>query len=114
MARRDRWAPAGPTRSAAGPWLRIALHRQPPDLGAQLLDLALPLGLSVPANSGVEGASRLLPQLLLPRLNLVRVDFLSLRQVRATLDCSRTAPGAVLAFGAASIFRLGFFIIRSV
>lgn len=49
--RRRRRAPGGPTRSSAGLLgQKIALHRQLPDLGVQLLNLALPLGLGIPAD----------------------------------------------------------------
>src|SRR5438874_4447180 len=38
-------------------------------------------GLGIPADPGVKGAGRLLLQLLLPGVNLVRVNFVTLRQV---------------------------------
>jgi hypothetical protein len=47
----------------------------------QLLDLALPVGLGIPPDPGIKGAGRLLLQLLLPGVNLVRVNLVSLRKV---------------------------------
>src|SRR3954466_6678680 len=48
----------------------------------QLLDFALPVDFGIPADPRIKGAGRLLMQLLLPGVNLVRVDFVPLRQVR--------------------------------
>src|SRR4051812_43044230 len=48
----------------------------------QLLDFALPVDFGIPADPRIKGAGRLLLQLLLPGVNLVRVDFVPLRQVR--------------------------------
>ena len=52
------------------------------DLGVQLLDLALAACLGIVANPGVKRPRRLLQQLLLPGVDLVRVDLVALRQVR--------------------------------
>jgi hypothetical protein len=56
---------------------------------------------------------RVLQKLLLPGINLVRMNLVAHRQL-VTVACSRSASSAIFAFSAASIFRLGFFIIRSV
>jgi hypothetical protein len=48
----------------------------------QLLDLTLAQFLGIPPNPGVKRSRRLLQKLLLPRVNLVRVNFVPLRQVR--------------------------------
>ncbi len=47
---------------------KIPFHRQLPDLGVQLLDLALAQHLAIIANTRIEGTCRLLKQLLLPRI----------------------------------------------
>src|SRR6266446_8156427 len=48
----------------------------------QLLDLTLPACLAIMANPGVKGPRRLLQKLLLPRVDLVRVNFIANRKVR--------------------------------
>ena len=48
----------------------------------ELLDLTLPAGLGVVAHARVKGAGGLLQELLLPSVNLIRMDLLALRQVR--------------------------------
>jgi hypothetical protein len=60
---------------------KIALHGQLPDLGVHLLDLALPLGLSVRADARVELLARVLEQLLLPGVDLVRMNLVLPRQI---------------------------------
>jgi hypothetical protein len=60
---------------------KIPLHRELPDLGVQLLDLALARRLGVEPHARVE-SSRCVPQkLLLPGVNLVRVDLVAQRQI---------------------------------
>jgi len=52
----------------------------------------------------------MLPKLLLPRIDLVGVDFVALGKIgHSRLSASK----AIFAFNAASIFRLVFVIIRS-
>jgi hypothetical protein len=60
---------------------KIALHGQLPDLGVQLLDLALPLRLGVRADARVERPARVLEQLLLPGVDLVRMNLVLPRQI---------------------------------
>src|SRR6266404_8640012 len=48
----------------------------------QLLDLTLPAGLGIMANAGIKGPRRLLHKLLLPSVNLVRVNLVAHRKVR--------------------------------
>jgi hypothetical protein len=60
---------------------KIALHGQLPDLGVQLLDLALPLRLGVRAEARVERPARVLEQLLLPGVDLVRMNLVLPRQI---------------------------------
>ena len=84
------------------------------DLGVQPLDLPLMRRLGVPPDARVEGARRLILKLLLPGVNLVRMDLVALRKV-VTVACSRSASSAIFAFSPASILRLVFFVIvRSV
>ena len=47
----------------------------------QLLDLSLVAGLGVPPDARVESARRVLQELLLPGVNLVRTDFVAVRQL---------------------------------
>jgi hypothetical protein len=47
----------------------------------QLLDLAFPRLLAIPTDPGVKGSRRLILELLLPAVNLVRVNFVPLRQL---------------------------------
>jgi hypothetical protein len=56
-------------------------HRQLPDLCVQLLDLTLARFLVVPPSTGIKRPRRLLLQLLLPRIDLGRVDPVPLRQI---------------------------------
>ena len=60
--------------------LKIPLHRQLADLGMELLDLALVTARAFTAPA-LKGSRRLVEQLLLPRVNLVRVDLVALRQI---------------------------------
>src|SRR5882724_2866675 len=48
----------------------------------QLLDLTLPASLGIMANAGIKGPGRLLHKLLLPRVDLVRVNLVAHRKVR--------------------------------
>src|SRR5512133_3125395 len=77
----------------------------------QLLDLPFTRMLGVDTDPSIKRPRRVLQQPLLPGINLVRVNLVARRQLSA---CSRSASKAIFAFSAASIFRLGFFIIRSV
>jgi len=79
----------------------------------QLLDLPLAIGFGVPADAGIEGARRVLQQLLLPGIDLVGMDLVALGKV-ATVACSRTASNAIFAFKAPSILRLVFVMVCSV
>src|SRR6516165_6660920 len=47
----------------------------------QLLDLPLAIGFGVPADAGIEGARRVLQQLLLPGIDLVGMDLVALGKV---------------------------------
>ena len=47
----------------------------------QLLDLPLAIGFGVPADADIEGARRVLQQLLLPGIDLVRMDLVALGKV---------------------------------
>ena len=79
----------------------------------QLLDLPFTRMLGVDTDPSIKRPRRVLQQLLLPGINLVRVNLVA-HASSATVACSRSASKAIFAFSAASIFRLGFFIIRSV
>jgi hypothetical protein len=52
-----------------------------PDLGVKTLDLPLVSRLRVPPDAGVERPRRLILKLLLPGVNLVGMDLISLRKV---------------------------------
>jgi hypothetical protein len=81
------------------------------DLGMQLLDLPLAIGFGVPADAGIEGARRVLQQLLLPGMDLVGMDLVALGKAGG---CSRTASSAIFALKAPSILRLVFVMVCSV
>ncbi len=85
------------------PGQRIPLNDQLPDLGVQLLDLAVLARLRVLARTPIKGPRRLFLQLLLPRINLVRMDLVALRQI-GHARLSRTASSAIFAFSAAGVF----------
>src|SRR5512132_1612535 len=79
----------------------------------QLLDLPFTRMLGVDTDPSIKRPRRVLQQPLLPGINLVRVNLVARRQ----LSHRRLLPQrlkAIFAFSAASIFRLGFFLIRSV
>jgi hypothetical protein len=88
--------------------LRRIVHRELADLGMQLLDLPFTDMLGLHPDPGVERPCRILQRLLFPGINLLA------RRDTPTVACSRSASNAIFAFSAASIFRLAFFIIRSV
>jgi hypothetical protein len=94
-------------------WLKIPLDRQSPDLGVQLLDFPFAGVIGIYPDPGVERARRVVQQLLLPGVDLVRVNLIATAR-SATVACSRSVSKAIFAFSAASIFRLDFFIICSV
>src|SRR5689334_2701288 len=48
----------------------------------QLLDLTLPAGLGIMADAGIKGPGRLLHKLILPGVNLIRVNLVAHRKVR--------------------------------
>ena len=79
----------------------------------QPLDLALRLGFGLLPDLRVERSGRVLLQLLLPGVDLVRMHLIPLRQIGYSRR-SRIASSAIFAFSAASILRLVFFIVRSV
>ncbi|WP_445222709.1 hypothetical protein ACKWRH_46480 (plasmid) [Bradyrhizobium sp. Pa8] len=84
------------------------------NLGVQLFDLAFARVLAFPPDTRVKGPGRLVPQLLLPGIDLVRVNLIALAR-SATVACSRTVSSAIFAFSPASILRLVFVLImRSV
>lgn len=60
---------------------KIPLHRQLPDLGVEVLDLFLRRLFRVKANIGVEGARRILQKLLLPGVDLIGVNLVTLGQI---------------------------------
>lgn len=63
--------------------------------------------LALPPDTRVKSSGRLVQQLLLPGIDLVRVNLMALAR-SATVACSRTASSAIFAFNAASIFRRVF------
>src|SRR5439155_3316565 len=79
---RDRAWLDGSTRSFAEPLgEKIVLDRQLPDLGVKLLDLTRRRGVGVSRDPRIERPRRKILQLLLPGVNLVRVNLITLRQV---------------------------------
>src|SRR6185437_1779925 len=72
----------GPARSFAEPLgEKIVLDRQLANLGVQLLDRACRRRLRVHPDLGIEHPRRMVQQLLLPRIDLVRMNLVTLRQV---------------------------------
>src|SRR6185437_15733078 len=72
----------GPARSFAEPLgEKIVLDRQLADLGVQLLDRACRRRLRVHPDLGIEHPRRMVQQLLLLRIDLVRMNLVTLRQV---------------------------------
>ena len=78
----------------------------------QLLDLALAFRLGVRADTWIERPAGVLEQLLLPGIDLVRMNLVPPRQI-GVVASSRTAASAILAFIAGSIFRRVFLVIVS-
>jgi hypothetical protein len=79
----------------------------------QLLDLPLTIRRTL-AIAALECPCRLIQQLLLPGINLVRMNLIALAR-SATVACSRSASSAIFALSAPSIFRLVLCVIlRSV
>jgi hypothetical protein len=64
---------------------KIILDRQLPDFGVQPFDLALRLCLGFLADPGVKGPGGVLRKLLLPGIDLVRVNLIALRCVLRNL-----------------------------
>jgi hypothetical protein len=91
-------------------WLKIPFHGELADLGTELLDLALAAGLGIPADVGVESVGGVLQELLLPGVNLVRVDFVALCQFGDRRRFPRRLQGG-LRLRPASILRLVFFVM---
>jgi hypothetical protein len=52
------------------------------DLGVELLDLQFVGRLAIPTSARVERPNRLILKLLLPRINLVHMHLVALRQIR--------------------------------
>jgi hypothetical protein len=78
-------------------------------LGVKLLDLARQRRLGVQPDLRIKRPRRMV-QPILPRVDLVRMNLMALRQV-----CyRRSASNAILAFSPASIFRFAFVMLRSV
>src|SRR5208337_4317015 len=72
----------GPARSSSEPLgEKIALDLQLSDLRVQPLDLALRLGFGILSDLRVERPRRMVLQLLLPGIDLVRMHLIALRQV---------------------------------
>src|SRR5208337_146608 len=79
---RGRASLCGPARSSSEPLgEKIALDLQLSDLRVQPLDLALHLGFGILSDLRVERPRRMVLQLLLPDINLVRMHLIALRQV---------------------------------
>ena len=70
--------------------------------------------LAIPTSVRVKRPKRLILKLLLPRINLVHMHLVALRPDPSPLILLADASKAIFAFSAASIFRLIFFMIRSV
>jgi hypothetical protein len=104
----------GSTRSFAEPLgEKIVLDRQLADLGVKLLDLARRRRFRVYADPRIERPRRMVQELLLPGVDLVRMNLMALRQI-AYRRLVPSASSAIFAFSTASIFRLVFVICRSV
>ncbi|UPJ77057.1 transposase (plasmid) [Bradyrhizobium sp. 187] len=110
---RTRWTSRSAWRLWKRRWRRTARRRFSTRSSCCAADrdrscgLAFAHVLALPPDTRVKSSGRLVQQLLLPGIDLVRVNLMALAR-SATVACSRTACSAIFAFNAASIFRRVF------
>lgn len=110
---RTRWTSRSAWRLWKRRWRRTARRRFSTRSSCCAADrdrscgLAFAHVLALPPDTRVKSSGRLVQQLLLPGIDLVRVNLMALAR-SATVAYSRTASSAIFAFNAASIFRRVF------